>query len=364
MAGWLNRATHGLPPLVILGTLVIGAIGGFAGYRAGLPLGMLMGSMLAVTFASGAGLKIRGHALAVPQKWRQFFIPVIGLAIGANFPADFVAQLLIWRPTIALLFVFVPLAHVIGYQIYRRIGGLSPQTAYFAGMPGGFIEAMEMGEQHGAEMRMLIMLQLLRLILCIVIIPIVFSILEGHAVGSASGLSLGGNARADLGLWDVLVLVAIGAAGWFIAKSLGFPAAVLSGPLLLSALVHALGLTDTAPPAWLVPVVQWMMGTTLGLRLAGFKRGQVWAAARLALLNVVTVLGLASLAAMVLTTPVNEPVSAIILALAPGGVTEMSLVALSLHVSTVFVTIHHLLRIVLAVLMARIGLRYVLPEGH
>lgn len=364
MSGWLHRFSTGLPPLVILATLALGAAGGFAGYWAGLPLGMLMGSMLTVTVFMGLGATVQGHRLAVPQKWRQFFVPIIGLSIGANFPPDFLAHLLRWWPTVAALFIVVPVAHLIGYQIYRRIGRQSPQTAYFAGMPGGFIEAMEMGEQHGAEMRMLIMLQLLRLILCIVIIPFAFSIVEGHAVGSASGLSLGGTARSDLGLWDVGVLVAIGAGGWALAHKLRFPAAVLSGPLLLSALAHATGLTDATPPSWMVPMVQWIMGTTLGIRLARFSRDQVGRAVSLALINVITVLTLATALAFAFTDFVHEPVSAIILAFAPGGVTEMSLVALSLHVSTVFVTIHHLLRIVFAVLIARAGLRFLPASGH
>ena len=47
-----------------------------------------------------------------------------------------------------------------------------------------------------------------------------------------------------------------------------------------------------------------------------------------------------------------------LLAFAPGGVSEMSLVALSLHVSAVFVSLHHMVRIVLAVVVARSGQRF------
>ena len=61
--------------------------------------------------------------------------------------------------------------------------------------------------------------------------------------------------------------------------------------------------------------------------------------------------------AFLLSGPVGEPVSAVILAFAPGGVSEMSLVALSLHLSAVFVTMHHLVRIILAVMAARLGQR-------
>jgi uncharacterized membrane protein AbrB (regulator of aidB expression) len=50
---------------------------------------------------------------------------------------------------------------------------------------------------------------------------------------------------------------------------------------------------------------------------------------------------------------VGLPIAAVFLAFAPGGITEMSLIALSLHVSVVFVALHHVIRIVLAISIAR-----------
>ena len=63
--------------------------------------------------------------------------------------------------------------------------------------------------------------------------------------------------------------------------------------------------------------------------------------------------------ALALAGPVGEPVTAVILAFAPGGISEMSLVALSLQLSMVYVTLHHLLRILLTVAVARVGLQLV-----
>ena len=45
----------------------------------------------------------------------------------------------------------------------------------------------------------------------------------------------------------------------------------------------------------------------------------------------------------------GEPLAAAFLAFAPGGLAEMSLIALSLNMSVIYVTAHHVLRIVLAV---------------
>jgi hypothetical protein len=45
----------------------------------------------------------------------------------------------------------------------------------------------------------------------------------------------------------------------------------------------------------------------------------------------------------------------VFLAFAPGGLVEMGLIALSLNLSVVYVTAHHLLRIILAVAFARLA---------
>lgn len=350
-----KRLTSGLAPRVILATYALGAAGGVVFTLLGLPLGMLLGSLLAVAFAASGGLRFFGAPPAVPQPWRYVLMPVIGVAIGGSFPADFLEQAARWWFTLAALVVFVPVAHALAYWLYRRVGRIDARTAFFSAMPGGFLEALEMGEKAGADVVMLLMLQFLRLILCIVFIPIAFALITGKEVGSGAGLEWPG-AEVPLMASDIAVLVGAGVLGWWGAHRLRLPAAVLSGPLLLSALAHVTGLTSATPPGWLILITQWVVGTALGSRFGAFSGPRLWLALKLSTLNVALVLLVAGLIALMLAGPVGEPMPAVILAFAPGGITEMSLVALSLQLSAVYVTMHHLVRIVLAVIVARLAM--------
>lgn len=350
-----ERLTGGIALRVIFATYALGAAGGVLFTLLGIPLGMLLGSLCAVAVAAAGGLRVFGAPPAVPQAWRYTLMPVIGVAIGGSFPADFIEQATRWWFTLAALVVFVPLAHALAYWLYRRVGGIDARTAFFSAMPGGFLEALEMGEKAGADVAMLLMLQFLRLILCIVFVPIAFALVTGQVVGSGSGLEWPG-AEVPLMPSDIAVLVGAGLLGWWGAHKLRFPAAVLSGPLLLSALAHVSGLTEATPPGWLILITQWVVGTALGSRFAGFEHRRMWLALKLSALNVALVLAIAAIGALFLASPVGEPVPAVILAFAPGGITEMSLVALSLQLSAVYVTMHHLIRIVLAVIVARLAM--------
>jgi uncharacterized membrane protein AbrB (regulator of aidB expression) len=56
---------------------------------------------------------------------------------------------------------------------------------------------------------------------------------------------------------------------------LRIPAAPISGPVFFSALFHATGWTDAAPPELLVIIAQIVMGSALGARFGGYNRREL-----------------------------------------------------------------------------------------
>ncbi|MFM2355790.1 MAG: hypothetical protein RLZZ528_1526, partial [Pseudomonadota bacterium] len=133
----------------------------------------------------------------------------------------------------------------------------------------------------------------------------------------------------------------------------------VTGPILLSGAAHVAGLVQGAPPVWLVWAAQVVIGTSLGVRFSGLPRGAFRRGLALAALNVAITCTVAFGIALSLHGAVGEPASALFLAFAPGGLVEMGLVALSLNMSPLYVTAHHVLRIVMAVTVARIGSRWI-----
>lgn len=338
-------------------TLGIGTLGGLAAQVLHLPLGLLLGSIFAVGLAAMLGAQVAGIGVAFPQKLRNVFVPIIGVAIGGTFTPDVLRQMPGWWISLIALLVYIPVAHAAGYFIYRR-GGLPKAEAFFGAVPGGLIESVVLGEEAGADARILILLQFLRLILTIIAVPLIFLALTGHSVGSAAGAQMGG-VGAHLGGWDVMILLVAGGVGFLVGHALRFPAAIMTGPVLASAIVHLMGWTAGVPPGWVVGITQVVLGSALGARFMGIGRAELTRALWLASQSVGVALILAFGFAFAVAGLVGQPITAGFLAFAPGGLAEMSLIALSLKAGVVYVAVHHVVRIVVSVTVAKIGVRWI-----
>lgn len=338
-------------------TLCLGAVGGVVAWLLALPLALLLGSLVVTGVIAAAGWRPLGRPITLPMKLRSAFVPVIGVSIGGAFRPAVVGQAGVWWPSLLALLIFLPLTHAVGFAVYR-LGGLPKLESFFGAVPGGLIETVQMGEEAGGDVRLMTVLQFLRLILTIIFVPLIFMGLTGVAVGSASGAELPA-AAVPLTLQEVAVLLAAGGMGLWVGRMLRFPAAIMTGPILFSAVAHAAGLVHGVPPGWLVGMTQVVVGCGLGARFAGVERAMLWRAARLALVNAALALSLAYGFAMLLAGWVGEPVAAVFLAFAPGGLAEMSLIALSLQMSVVYVTVHHVARIVMSVLIAKAAGRWI-----
>lgn len=346
----------GIRPVALSVTLALGAAAGFAAQALHLPLALLLGALSVTALIALKGWRILGQPVHLPGNLRSAFVPVIGVANGGSFTPDIAAQMPGWVPSLLALLIFLPLVHAIGYGIYRA-GGLTKEAAFFGATPGGLIETVEMGRQAGADEALLTTLQFLRLIATIVAVPLIFLALTGQVVGSAGGAQMTG-AGVALSLRDIAVLALAGALGYWGAAKLHFPAAQMTGPVLLSAMAHGFGLVEGVPPSWLIAATQIVLGCGLGARFVGADPALLRRAAGLAVGNTLLALLIAAGFALGLHALVGVPVTGVFLAFAPGGLAEMSLIALSLQASVAYVTVHHVARIVLAVMIAKVGARW------
>lgn len=329
--------------------LGIGLLGAGLAWVIGTPMPFLMGALASVGFYA-AVRTARGRPDAqFPKPLRRLFVAMIGVMIGASFTADLLANLPAIWPSLLAMVGFIGVALGVGYVIFRHLGRFDKVTAFYSAMPGGLIEAVSLGEEAGGNVRILALQHFARIVVVVVTLPLLYLLWTGQAVGSAGGQSF------EAGPWgwlDVIELFGLAFVGIWIGPYLWLPASHLVGPLILSAGLHGTGVLHLSGPFWLLALAQLMVGTGLGTSFAGAQLRDLARAFALGIVYVSAILCISYGIATGLSAILPFGFDTLFVSFAPGGVTEMGLIALSIGVSPVIVTVHHVFRIAVTVAVA------------
>lgn len=324
-------------------TLVVGTAGGAVFAWLNLPLAWMLGAMVATTVAS-----LGGTRLHVPGPMRSIMVAIIGVLLGASFTPEVLDKAREWPLTIGCLLLHLAILVGALFYYFHRIVGLDVPTAYFSATPGGLGEMVITGAAMGADDRTIALVHTARVLLVVLTIPLWYRYMTGVATTPSSiGPSIGAT-----GLTDIVVLGACAVAGVWAGRFIRLPAYRLSGPLLASAVVHATGLSASAPPWEVVAVAQVVVGSAIGARFTGVPMRRVVGIMAASVVSTVVMLAATVAFALVLAPATGIDWRSIVLAYAPGGLAEMSLIALSLGIETAFVATHHVVRIGLIVVGA------------
>lgn len=322
---------------IVLG-LAIGMAGGWLFAHWDMPLPWMLGPMCFCTVAALLRLPIAG-----PAPIRSYMTALLAVMLGANFTPHLLGSAADWAASLVCLFAFVAVTAVVGIPYFRRVAGYDPITAYFSAMPGGFGAMLLIALEMGADERRVVLAHSARVLIIVFCLPFLMRWIFDVETGDRA--ALWALTEVPIHLPDVLVMLACAAVGWPLARKLKLPAPALLGPMLLSAAAHLSGLTAVQVPLLLVNFAQWVIGVIVGCRFVGMDRmAVVRALYHGAGLSVIMLLIMA-LFAFGLAAVTDMKLEALILAYSPGGVAEMSIIALAMGIDVAFVTTHHVIRI-------------------
>ena len=320
--------------------LALGSLGGLLFYAVNLPLPWLLGSLTATLIASIAGMPVE-----IRSGLRKYIMIVLGVMLGGAFSPDILTRASEWMPTLAAAVFYLFLITLVAQRYCQYVMKMGRVTALFSGMPGGLSEMVFLGEEFNADVRALTLTHMVRIATVLVAIPFFLTYgvgIEGHIPPIPQQV------------WDIkeiLILFSCGVGGYFAAKLLHMPAPALMGPMLLSAGVHMTGLIIGDRPIEVSLVLQVTMGSALGGRFFGISIFAVGRLLVLAMGMALTMMAVTLLSAAVLAAVTGFSFESLVLALSPGGIAEMTLVALSMNIDPAFVTTHHGLRLFLIVFL-------------
>ena len=313
---------------------------------ANLPLPWFLGALTACLIASILKAPIaRPSSLAIPMR------AVLGVAIGSAFTPAVLERAGSMASSLLLLVPFMLFVIGLGMLVYERLGGFDRPTAFYSAVPGGLADMTTMAEESGANPRAVILVQASRILVIVFALPLWLQWHDGLAVAQAVATRI---RIWEIAPFDAFIMVGMGLGGWLGARALGLAGAPIVGPMLVSGVAHVFGLTETRVPLEVLIIAQISVGTLLGCQFRGltlkeFTSTMVWGIAYALVLLVIT----GAVAHWVAAITGFHPVS-VLLAFAPGGQTELNLLAFVLGLDVAYIALHHLVRLGVVILGAQI----------
>ena len=321
----------------------------------GLPSPALFGGLLA-GLVRALGIRRR---IAVPAPAMTAAQAVVGVSMGALVdPATLSAVAANWLPVLLVTVGTLVLSLLAGLTL-RLQPGISPVTGAFALIAGGASGIIVMARELGADERMVAVLQYLRVLLIVVLMPVIATVLYGASPSSGS------SAGADGPGWPIglLFTVGCGVAGLVVGRLTRLPVPALLGPLVLAAALDLSGVGKGAEVPALVGTAAFLViGLQVGL---SFTRESLATIGRALPLALGVILGLiaasAGLGAVLAATTGASTLDGY-LATTPGGLYAVLATATDSGADATFVLAVQVLRLFVMLLSAPLVAR-VLRRG-
>ncbi|WP_372875650.1 AbrB family transcriptional regulator [Pseudomonas sp.] len=318
-------------------TPLIGLIGGYLASLIGWPLPWIIGSLLAVIAARCSGWLVT--ELPGGRKTGQW---LVASGIGLHFTSEVMGELLSHFGVILAGALATLLLSLIGIALLRR-AGVDRATAFFASMPGGASEMVNLAQRHDAQIARVAAAHSLRLLLVVLLVPAIFT-------WSLPPIAPPPAAVAN-GYW-LAVLLPAGALLALLWGKLRQPNPWMLGPLTVCAVASVSFDLHIGLPDGLGQAGQWLIGCALGCHFdRAFFRSAPAFLARILLFTLLAML-IAALLAKGLGWLASEDQASLMLGMMPGGITELCLTAEALQLSVALVTALQVLRLFLVMFLA------------
>jgi membrane AbrB-like protein len=317
------------------------------------PAALMLGPLIAAMMLAAGGGRVR---FPLPP----FVVAqgIIGCLIARMVPLTIIGDILDhWLLFTAGVLFVVGASSLLGW-LMTRLQILPGTTALWGTSPGAASVMTIMAESYGADIRLVAVMQYLRVVLVAAVAALVAK-LFGVSASQGPAAIVWFPPIAWLPLAETLALAV---AGPLIARALRIPAGAFLVPMVAGIVLTHFGWLAIELPAWLLAASYALVGWNIGLR---FTRPLLIHAAR-ALPRIVgctlLLIALCGLVALMLVHGAGvDPLTAY-LATSPGGSDSIAIIAASTNVDVSFVMAMQTVRMIAVLLLAPVLTKFIVKR--
>ena len=246
------------------------------------------------------------------------------------------------------MFTATIIATLAGLAYLVRVRKYSFTMALLSCIPGGQAEVTAMSRDLVEKDYVVALFHLVRVALVFCSTPLILAFIEGEAAVIRSNEALASMAGiADIDLNSMLSFLMISIFSLPVAMLVRLPMPHLVGPLILSSTLHILGIIDIPRISEFVILAQLTIGSAVGARLAKVPFLELTGYLCDAIISAAIVLSTYGLTAIALASWTSVDFMRLLLAFIPGGLYEVTLLALIFGFDIAFVAFHHTVRVMM-----------------
>lgn len=302
-----------------------------------LPIPFLMAGMIITMICK---VKFRGVNNLWPKTYREYALYVAGYSIGAKFTHDAWASILnqlmgVVITNVLLLALSLVLAYITHKWIHEDL-----KSCVMGMMPGGLTVAMLMCEEdENCNPNVIMVMQVIRLLSVLFMVPLLVVFLFDARAADASMMSAGaGNLP-----WYCLFLLS--PLGYFVAKRVHCPTPRLLGSIISSSIVAIIFDGIQSPPGWLMMFAQACIGLFIGTQMDVDRMLKAKSSVPCVVVGTAIMLGFTTGMGTLMGRFYGFDNITAFLAMAPGGIAEMTLAGLSMGADVSIILAYQLVRL-------------------
>lgn len=314
-----------------------------------IPAALLLGPMISAILLAVSSVNVK-----IPPNLFTMAQGVIGCMVANAITNDILLEVARGWPVFLGGVVSVILAATaIGYILAKK-QILPGTTAIWGSAAGGASAMVLMAESYGADVRLVAVMQYMRVVLVALIGSALAHFLAPEHVPA---MAVNFFPPVDYGWFAITMLIAFG--GALGAKYLRVPAGGMLVPFIIGVILQNTGAVTLVLPPWLLAASYMIIGWGIGLRFTRPILSHAFSLIPVLLLSTFSLMGIYAIFAVALSFLTKVDLLTAYLATSPGGADSVSIIAASTAVNMPFVMAYQSVRFLLVTITGPMIARFV-----
>ncbi len=328
-------------------TVSLGIAGGLIALLLHFPIPWMLGSLIVCAVARWVGVPV----VSMPGALERWMRVAIGVSLGPSVAASISTSGADLPFAIGMALIVTTATVVLGMPWFAHRARLPRPAAFLCALPGGLSMLLALAGDTGNRAEVL-MVHAVRVVIVVVSISLLARLLGVPPEPEPLLASL--NWHNDTSPWVLAGLVLV---GFFLAERLKMAGGHVIVPMIMTTGLALLTDVSMDPPTLVKTLALLVFGMVIGCEVANGPRARYLQLFTTSSIFTLAIMAMAAVFALLLVRIIDQHFLVLFLALAPGGIAEVSLVALALGLDAGMVALVHSCRFLYIITAGPIGLK-------